>query len=1332
MKKIISCFLVLVVLIECLGSFISLNSLNNIAEAADSKYTEGTQQIYYYGRDNLVYAKGSYYAPGLPTWGCSPGHPSCPMSLSSFRINADLSFTEVGLSLSNSWGGAGSLGVDDQGRAFSTYAAAIWNDGRSWVYTKTLEDSGSITDGYYNFSLTETSDLDGVFLTKTDGTKIPYISRLSSNSNDASSIFAGTDTRVNWTSYTADPTNTTPRPFYLSYSPITQTIKVGNRIYTTVATSGGGYTAFYEDFDPVTGNLSGLVQGSDGKFPLADLKSSYAAYSPEAIKYNGAGFSYIIVGWPTGPFEKGFGQYYESNITYKETDSSGNVILSVPVPSKTFFPTLWIGTSDSPMEPPEYAVSLNGNYATIATPDPIGGGVAYSVIDRTNGSIVKQASTSLNGERIRRVLSAKNAGDADKAMFLICNDSSMCRALQIPVQTTKLEVVSPAPDQMLSDLDTAFVPTVKVRDTLNGSLTLKYFIDSEPSPRDTKRITNTATEQTVSFNAVNLASLSEGTHTMRFAVDDGTDKVERTLRFVVDKAAPLIGAFQATSTDTTISFTGSASDSVSGLHSVPYRYTIGSEASAWTSSSTYSKTGLTPNTDYSVKFEVMDRVGHVSNRTQTVRTKAQVPAVSVAVAAETSLDLIFTDSNPSGTPYQLKIGNQYVNESGALTTIPNWIVPPNKRLKITGLTPNTSYSLQAKTKNVNGEETAFGSVLNGVTLARSPERIDADASQRWIRLNWPASGGSVTYEVEADGVVNGNGSSNSYLHSSLAPNTKHTYRVRVNNGGGKGAWSEPLSVSTLPDPPAVPLNIQATPSQTEMTIAWDLVARAESYDIEIDGTVFDNGSQISYVHEGLQPLTRHTYRVRAKNTGGIGTWSQPITQQTLPYPPETPDNVKGEPSIHEVSLTWDPSEGATSYELEVDGLIIDNKDSTTYVHTDLEELSGHTYRVRAVNIGGKSAWSKPLNITTHPEKPTTPTNLLATAEERSTTISWYQVPHADGYEIEVDGSNIVSANYPQFVHEGLTPDRSHTYKVRAKNISGASEWSKSVTIFTLPSQADAQLTLTNVAAVVTNRTITLSWDTVAPGAQYEVEVDGKITDIGTDTTFHHGGLQADEFHAYKIRWKNADGASKWVAVLSLSTLPNPLETQIKVSAFATNNSIELRWDKVEGATGYDIEIDGDTVVEGTSTTYAQTELASGTSHTYRVRAKNETGVTAWSDAIVKSTTSPTYKVRTTQGKMFSLSILASNVQDFNERAFIVSYDPSRMEVADLYDFTPQADITAAGAIPGSNLEVKYQPGKIVFRKKQNIVPGTSWSGEVTTLVFRSKVTGESAIDVTVE
>lgn len=1031
---------------------------------------------------------------------------------------------------------------------------------------------------------------------------------------------------------------------------------------------------------------------------------------------------------------------FDSSMYYEEFDSYGNRVTRLKL-----FEDPGLGYSTSSVTPPSgVTLNIHNKYAVVfcvlyprdENNKPIAK-PTYFVIDRYTERIVKQGEVNLPN-LVGGALPVEGLGNDSESVFLVQtmdqNYANLKKyAVKIPLSAPpKQEVVSPAADQMLSDLNTAFVPTVKVSDANNDTLTLKYFIDSESSPRDSKSISNTATEQTVSFNAFNAGALAEGPHTMNFTAYNGTDTVQSTVNFTVDKAAPAIGTVNLTSSDTSIGISGTASDSVSGLSSTPYRYTVGSDVSSWTASPSYSKAGLTPNTNYNVKFEAMDKAGHTSSQTLSIRTKAQVPSLSLSQATETSLELSFTDSNPSGTPYQIKAGTQYVSGSGTLTSTPDWFVPAGKKIKVTGLTPNKNYSFQAKAKNNNGEETAYSSVMSGVSLASPPGTISSEPSQRWIRINWPETTGVANYDVEADGTIVNNGASASYLHSSLTPNTKHTYRVRVNNASGKGSWSQPFSVFTLPDPPAIPINVQAMPQQTEMTVSWDVVARAETYDIEIDGVVIDNGNKTSYMHQGLQPLTDHSYRIRAKNAGGIGDWSQPLVQKTLPYPPSTPANATADPSIHHVSFQWDSAEGATSYEIEVDGLILDNKASTSYVHEELDELSGHTYRVRAVNIGGKSPWSEPLNITTHPEKPVTPANLMATAEEQSTSITWYQVPHAASYEVEVDGGNIETMTSNQFEHNGILPDSSHTYRVRAVNISGYSEWSNTITISTLPNDTNSNMALTNMAAVVTNRTITLSWDTVAPDAQYEVEVDGKITDIGADTIYHHGGLQVKEFHTYKIRWKNTDGPGQWVAVLSLSTLPDPLDAIIKVEAFATNNSIELRWDKVNGAMGYDIEIDGETVVEGMSSTYIQTELSSGTSHTYRVRAKNETGVTAWSDAIIKSTTSPFYMVQAAKGKTFDLSLLASNVQDFSELTYVVTYDANRLEVADLYDFTPEADLITAGAIPGSNIEVTYVPGKITFKKKQNIVPGTSWSGEIATIVFKSKVTGQSTIDVKVE
>lgn len=58
-----------------------------------------------------------------------------------------------------------------------------------------------------------------------------------------------------------------------------------------------------------------------------------------------------------------------------------------------------------------------------------------------------------------------------------------------------------------------------------------------------------------------------------------------------------------------------------------------------------------------------------------------------------------------------------------------------------------------------------------------------------------------------------------------------------------------------------------------------------------------------------------------------------------------------------IPLQWDPAAGATSYELETDGVIQSGITKEQFNHTDLAYNSTHTYRIRAVNADGYSVWS---------------------------------------------------------------------------------------------------------------------------------------------------------------------------------------------------------------------------------------------------------------------------------------------------------------------------------------------------------------------------------------
>lgn len=69
----------------------------------------------------------------------------------------------------------------------------------------------------------------------------------------------------------------------------------------------------------------------------------------------------------------------------------------------------------------------------------------------------------------------------------------------------------------------------------------------------------------------------------------------------------------------------------------------------------------------------------------------------------------------------------------------------------------------------------------------------------------------------------------------------------------------------------------------------------------------------------------------------------------------------------------------------------------------------------------------------------------------------------------------------------------------------------------------------------------------------------------------------------------------------------------------TPTSIEIAWNAVDGATAYDLMVDGRTGVVFDKTGFAHTGLAYDSTHTYKVRARNAEGVSAWNEVVTVKT-----------------------------------------------------------------------------------------------------------------
>lgn len=808
------------------------------------------------------------------------------------------------------------------------------------------------------------------------------------------------------------------------------------------------------------------------------------------------------------------------------------------------------------------------------------------------------------------------------------------------------EAVTPKQNEVFSDSDTNFIPQITVSDENNDTLTCKYYIDSETTPRDTKSVNNTKETKSVAFNPFDMSLLSEGTHTITYEVTDGrtTDPFTQTITFKVDKSAPTLGEITISSTTDSITINGSATDGISGLAVEPYKYTIGSEVSSWLDSVTYtSKSNLTPNTQYQTGFEARDSKNHIASSFKNIYTRAETPVLSTSNPSSYSIDVQTNDENPSGTQYQISTnnGSQYVTQEGALTSAPAWITLINKKVTVTGLSPEQTYTFTAKARNAENIETVASSSVSGTTLIAppgSPANIIATATDKTITVSWDASSGAIGYEIEVDGTVVNTDTATRYTHVGINPGTPHTYRVRARNAGGPGNWSAPITKSTLPASPDIPVNLNAVPLSTSVTVTWNNVSGATGYDIEVDGALVNNGPNTNYIHNSLTPGTHHTYRVRSINPGGKSEWSGYVNTTTLLDTVPVPINISATPALNSITLTWDKVSGASGYEISVDGAAFDNGTRTAYTHSNLAPGTQHVYHVRAKKSGVASEWSAAVVSATLTNEFGTPSNLKANADNSSIVLSWNPVANATGYEVEVDGVATDNGDETTCIHNGLLPNTTHTYRVRAKRDTEVSEWTEPLAVNTFLLQTPKELTANS-----DETSMTINWQPIEGATSYELDFDGSVITGIPETTYLAEGLEQNSQHEIKVRAVSEGGNSNWSTVLIKSTKFTSGNVP-KVSAIAKKTSVSVMWNKIDGATSYDVEADGVVTSNVNALTYTSKGLQAGTKHTYRVRANNSSGAGDWGSVFTVSTLP--------QGPVIPSNVVSSS----NMTSILISWD----------------------------------------------------------------------------
>lgn len=297
-------------------------------------------------------------------------------------------------------------------------------------------------------------------------------------------------------------------------------------------------------------------------------------------------------------------------------------------------------------------------------------------------------------------------------------------------------------------------------------------------------------------------------------------------------------------------------------------------------------------------------------------------------------------------------------------------------------------------------------------------------------------------------------------------------------------------------------------------------------------------------------------------------------------------------STTQIKVTWSKVSGATAYRLykynsktkkyEYYG----QTKSTSMTVKKLTSATTYKFKVRALKtVKGKNYYGKYSSILTATTYPDQTKNLKMKSQTDTTvTISWDKVSRVTGYRVYIYNESKKAYEYYGYTTTNsmtikkLTSAKTYKVRVRAyKKVSGKyylGAYATAIQVVTKP----VKQTGVKVKDTTTG-TITLSWNKVARASGYRVymykansnsyEYCAQTT---TDTCTTISNLSSGTAYQFKVRaYINFNGTWYWGTfsdVLKTSTLSNRVNN-LKTTA-QTATSINIKWDKVEKTTGYEV------------------------------------------------------------------------------------------------------------------------------------------------------------------
>ena len=503
-----------------------------------------------------------------------------------------------------------------------------------------------------------------------------------------------------------------------------------------------------------------------------------------------------------------------------------------------------------------------------------------------------------------------------------------------------------------------------------------------------------------------------------------------------------------------------------------------------------------------------------------------------------------------------------------------------------------------------------------------------------LTLKWNAVTDATGYEIYRAG-TDGKYSkittvtSTSYVDTNVKNNTQYSYKIKAYNAAGASAFSTAVSLKKTQISVS---KLKADANGSKVQLSWTGgVTGAEGY------VIYRRTEESkSYTEIGRTSGNTYSDTISAgiKYYYAVAVYSGSRTEDKCPEvgvmylaAPSAPSGLAVSNTIASLTLKWNAVKGATGYEIYragTDGKYskITTVTSTSYVDTSVKNNTQYSYKIKAYNAAGASAFSTAVSLK---KTQISVSKLKADANGSKVQLSWTGgVTGAEGYVIYRRTEE--SKSYTEI---GRTSGNTYSDTISAgiKYYYAVAVYSGSRTEGKCPEVGVMYLTEPAVtgASNITSG-VQVKWSQVTGATGYIVYHKGagkgwaRIADIKDGSTVNYTDTTAASgtTYTYTVRAYNKDTMSDWNSTKSLMRISDTTLT----GASNITSGVQVKWSQVTGATGYIVYRKGAgkgwgriaDIKSGSTVSYTDTTAASGTTYTYTVRAYNGNTMGDWHSA----------------------------------------------------------------------------------------------------------------------